>query len=77
MGSNSLSEHSKQYFRAKSKVFVALVLLSGGAFPALKLMSSNLLAHGLFSAGLSTIQLEGFRSRHVLTTVCLSCSSAS
>ena len=47
-----MSEHSKQYFRAKTKVYVILVLLSGGAFPALKLMSSNLFGLGLFSAGL-------------------------
>ena len=66
----SMSEHSKQYFRAKSKVYVILVLMSGGAFPALKLMNSNLFGLGLLSAGLSTIQLQGFRGHHVMTTVC-------
>ena len=67
----SLSEHSKQYFRAKTKVYAILVLMSGGAFPALKMMSSNLLGLGLFSAGLSNIQLEHFRGHHVVTTVML------
>ena len=65
----SMSEHSKQYFRAKTKVYAILVLMSGGAFPALKLMSSNLFGLGLFSAGLSNIQIEHFRGHHVVTTV--------
>lgn len=71
VGNDSISEHSKQYFRAKSKVYTILVLLSGGAFPALKLMSSNLFGLGLFSSGLSTIQLNHFRSTHVVATVML------
>ena len=66
---DSMSEHSKQYFRAKTKVYAILVLMSGGAFPALKMMSSNLFGLGLFSAGLSNIQLEQFRGHHVVTTV--------
>ena len=65
----SMSEHSKQYFRAKTKVYVVLVLLSGGAFPALKVMNSNLFGLDLLSAGLSTVQIENFRSHHVVATV--------
>ena len=66
---DSITEHSKQYFRAKFKVYVILVLMSGGAFPALHMMSSNLFGLGLFSAGLSNIQIEHFRGHHVVTTV--------
>merc|ERR1719242_528079 len=50
-------------------IYTLLVLLSGGAFPSLKLMSSNLFGLGVFSAGLSTLQLESFRSHHVVATV--------
>merc|ERR1719295_1318680 len=65
----SMTEHSKQYFRGKTKVYAVLVLVSGGAFPALKLMSSNMFGLGMFSAGLSTLQLGSFRSHHVVATV--------
>merc|ERR1719295_858364 len=65
----SMTEHSKQYFREKTKVYAILVLVSGGAFPALKLMSSNMFGLGMFSAGLSTLQLGSFRSHHVVATV--------
>merc|ERR550532_3014726 len=67
--SETISKYSKRYFQDRSKVFTILVLMSGGAFPALKLMSSNLMGLQMFSAGLSTIQLEQFRSHHVLATV--------
>merc|ERR550532_829667 len=50
-------------------IYTLLVLLSGGAFPSLKLMNSNLFGLGVFSAGLSTLQLESFRSHHVVATV--------
>ena len=50
-GSESISEYTKSYFRAKNKLYTILVLLCGGAFPALKLMSSNLFGMTLFSAG--------------------------
>merc|ERR1719242_932013 len=50
-------------------IYALLVLLSGGAVPSLKLMSSNMFGLGVFSAGLSTLQLESFRSHHVFATV--------
>ena len=53
----------------KSKVFTILVLLSGGCFRALALMNSNLFGLALLSAGLSTLQLQRFRSYHVVATV--------
>ena len=50
--SPSISSYSKRYFREKSKIYTLLVLLSGGSFAALKLLSSNLMGHPLFSSGL-------------------------
>ena len=50
--SSSISSYSKRYFREKSKIYTLLVMLSGGSFAALKLMSSNLMALPLFSSGL-------------------------
>merc|ERR1719295_430770 len=67
--SPSISSYSKRYFREKSKIYTLLVLLSGGSFAALKLLSSNLMGHRLFSSGLSKIQVEHFRTHHVMTTV--------
>jgi len=69
-GSDSLSEHSKQFFLGRNKVFFAiLVLLSGGAFPSLQLTNSNMFGLPVFSAGLSRIQFASFRSHHFLSTV--------
>jgi len=69
-GSDSLSEHSKQFFLGQNKVFFAiLVLLSGGAFPSLQLTNSNIFGLPVFSAGLSRIQFASFRSHHFLSTV--------
>ena len=50
--SPSISSYSKRYFREKSKIYTLLVMLSGGSFAALKLMSSNLMTLPLFSSGL-------------------------
>ena len=64
-----ISSYSKQYFLRKSKIYTILVLLSGGSYPALKVMNSNLFASPLLSAGLSTLQIQRFRSYHMLVTV--------
>ena len=65
----SISQFTKQYFQDKSKFYTLCVLLSGGSFRALKFMNSNLFGLPLLSAGLSNVQLQGFQSHHVLTTV--------
>merc|ERR1719203_2566152 len=67
--SDTISSYSKKYFREQSKKYTILVLLSGGSFPALKLMTSKLFGLRLLSSGLSTIQLERFHSHQLFTTV--------
>ena len=53
--SPSISSYSKKYFREKSKIYTLLVMLSGGSFPSLKLISSNLMDLSLFSSGLRCV----------------------
>ena len=65
----SVSEFSKKYFQRKAKLYSALTILSGGAFPALRVMNSDFLSVPLFNAGLSALQIEQFRTYHVLSTL--------
>ena len=66
---DSISEFTKKYFQKNAKLYSVLTIMSGGAFPALKVMNSGFLSLDVFNAGLSTLQLEKFRVHHVLSTL--------
>ena len=66
---DSISEFSKKYFQKHSKMYSVLTMMSGGAFHALQLMNSKFLSIPLFNAGLSDLQIERFRTHHVLSTL--------
>ena len=68
---NTISAFSKNFFQRKATIYSALVILSGGAFPALKLLNSNFLSLSLFNAGLSTLQISKYRAQHVFSTILL------
>jgi len=65
------STFTKEYFRRRTSAYSTLVILSGGSFPALKMMNSNLLSLNLFGAGMSSIQLASFRRNHLFSTILL------
>merc|ERR1719295_1971528 len=48
---STISAFSKNYFQRKATVYSALVILSGGAFPALKLLNSNFFVAFSFQCG--------------------------
>ena len=66
---DSISEYTKKYFQQNAKLYSVLTIMSGGAFPALKLMNSNFLSLPMFNAGLSELQLERFRVHHVVSSL--------
>ena len=66
---DSISEYTKKYFQRNAKLYSILTILSGGAFPALKVMNSNFMSLQILNAGLSTNQLERFRFYHLLSTL--------
>ena len=65
------SEFTKKYFQRNAKFYSIFTLISGGAFPAVSLMNSNVLSLPIFNAGLSSLQLEKFRTHHLASTLLL------
>merc|ERR1719361_1394101 len=68
---NSFSNFTKKFFQKRSSLYSALVLLSGGSYPTLKLLNCNLFSFSFLNAGLSSLQVAGFRKHHVFTTILL------
>ena len=68
---DSFSNFTKKFFQKRSSLYCALVLLSGGSFPTLNLLNSNLFSFSCLNAGLSSLQVAGFRKHHVFTTILL------
>merc|ERR1712048_1040838 len=62
---------AQSYFESKSGIFVFLVVMTGGVYPALCLISSNIFGLGMLSSGLSKFELRRMRSLKVFGTVVL------
>jgi len=65
---DNVSSYSTAYFGANYRLYTALVLLSGGSFPSLLLVNSNV-ERSHFSAGLSGLQQGQCVRHHVLASV--------
>merc|ERR1712228_689421 len=57
------------WFERYQMLFIGLVILSGGCYPTLYLVSSNLFGLSLLNTGLSSFELSGLSSIRVITTV--------
>jgi len=66
-----ISGFSKKYFQDRSKLYSLLVLISGGSIRSLQLMNSNFLGLRIFSSGLSSIQMQQFRTHHLIGSAIL------
>ena len=65
------NEAANTWFEHRSKVFTALVVLTGGCHPALVMVSSNIFGLSSFSAGLTRFELRQLASIKVLNSVVL------
>ena len=65
------NEAAKSWFMARSRVFTFLVVLTGGCYPALSLVSSNVFGLKILSSGLTQYELKKLTRIKVFTTVIL------
>ena len=65
------NEKAKSWFESNSTVFVVFVVVTGGCYPALALISSNVFGHDMFSSGLTQFELRSFSRIKVVNTVFL------
>merc|ERR1712228_889140 len=66
------NNHSAQsFFETRSGIFVFLVVMTGGVYPALCLVSSNIFGLGMFSSGITRFELRKMQSIKVFGTVVL------
>eukprot|EP00485_Elphidium_margaritaceum_P001137 CAMPEP_0202697512 /NCGR_PEP_ID=MMETSP1385-20130828/10856_1 /ASSEMBLY_ACC=CAM_ASM_000861 /TAXON_ID=933848 /ORGANISM="Elphidium margaritaceum" /LENGTH=269 /DNA_ID=CAMNT_0049353997 /DNA_START=16 /DNA_END=821 /DNA_ORIENTATION=- len=59
------------WFQHKSFLFASLVVLTGGCYPALRLISSNMFGWDVFSCGLTRFELKSFTKFKIMGTVVL------
>ena len=65
---------AQAYFETKSAIFVAMVMVTGGAYPALAMVSSNIFGLEILSSGITTYELKRFAALKVIGTVVLELS---
>jgi len=65
------NEAASTYFEHKQKLFIFLVVLTGGCHPALEMVSSNIFGLPLFSSGLTRYELKQLAVVKVFNTVVL------
>ena len=68
---HTTSDFTVRYFSRNASVYSILTILSGGSFPALKVMNSNIFSLPQFGAGLSPTQLAAFQKLHLFSTILL------
>eukprot|EP01084_Bolivina_argentea_P295519 508800_1 len=62
---------TRAWFGKYRRIFIFLVVFSGGAYPSLAIVTSNLFGLEVFNAGLSKFELESLLKIRVQTTVLL------
>eukprot|EP01084_Bolivina_argentea_P200840 343385_1 len=60
---------ARTWFEHYQSIFILLVVISGGCYPALRLISSNVFGIHILNAGLSSFELSGLSDIRVMTTV--------
>ena len=63
------NQSARVWFEQYQSMFISLVGFSGGCYPALSLVSSNLFGIKLLNSGLSTFELEALSEIRVISTV--------
>merc|ERR1712228_67059 len=65
------NESAKSWFRSYSKTFTMFVVLTGGCYPAVVLVSSNIFGMNVFSSGLTKFELKKMSKIRVFSTIFL------
>ena len=65
------NEAAKSWFQYRSRVFTMLVVMTGGCYPALSLVSSNIFGLKVMSSGLTQYELKKLTKIKVFTTIIL------
>ena len=62
---------ARTWFQSRAPVFTALVVLTGGVYPALSVVSSNCFGLSIFNCGLTRYELRNLLHIKVVTSVLL------
>ena len=65
----SSNGRAKAWFQKYVSIFVLFVVVTGGCYPALALVSSNVFGCGIFSCGLTQFDLRSFQKIKVVNTI--------
>ena len=65
------NEVARTWFQTRAPIFTCLVVLTGGAYPALSVVSSNCFGLPLFNCGLTRYELRRLLGIKVLNSVLL------
>ena len=65
------NEAARTWFQTRTSIFTALVVLTGGAYPALSVVSSNCFGLSMLNCGLTRYELRRLLGRKVITSVLL------
>eukprot|EP01084_Bolivina_argentea_P305583 527913_1 len=63
------NEFTTNWLTNYSRIYTAIVVLTGGAYPALSVVSSNIFGHKLFSAGLTKLEINKLSKIKMWSTV--------